>query len=203
MKYSGLAPLSVLELGTRYVNEKSSVKYRQESSRWHDVFICRQVRGAGQRSYSFISSETAETEWEEAGGSQLIMSHSSYFSLRPSPFLSSFFFSPLCFSQCLTPTRKCAVSSCTSSTLSSLHVNKHPKCIIGSVLHVHAVQRAADGLVTAAKAHQSDTDVPVPPSTPVNYNPHPAPTGGDVAPMDSYQPPHPTPPAAHALLGAV
>lgn len=94
--------------------------------------------------------------------------------------------------------RKCAVSSCTSSMLSSLHVNKHPKCIIGTVLYVHAVQHAADGLVTPAKAHQSDTDVPVPPSTTVNYNPHPAPTGGDVAPsMDSNQP-HPHPPACCA-----
>lgn len=187
----------MLELGTWYVNKKSSVKYRQESSRLHDVFICRQVRGAGRRSYSCISSETAETEWEEEGGSQpivLLLLLSPF----PLPLILLFF---LVSPNVLRLRRKCAVSSCTSSMLSSLHVNKHPKCIIGTVLYVHAVQHAADGLVTPAKAHQSDTDVPVPPSTTVNYNPHPAPTGGDVAPsMDSNQP-HPHPP--HAVLGAV
>lgn len=89
----------------------------------------------------------------------------------PLPFILFFLVSP----SVLRLRQKCAVSSCTSSMLSSLHVNKHPKCIMGVVLYVHAVQRTADGLVTPAKAHQSDIDVPEPPSTAVNYNPHPAP----------------------------
>lgn len=89
--------------------------------------------------------------------------------------------------------RKCDVSSCTSFVLSSLHVNKctHPKYIMGAVLYVlyvHAVQRSADGHVTPAQPHQSDTDVPAPPSTSVNYNPHPAPTGGDVGPSMASHP---------------
>lgn len=144
-----------------------------------------------------ISPQTAETEWEEEGGSQPIMSHSSYFSFcRPSPFLSSFF---SVFLPVLRLRRKCAVSSCTSSMFSSLHVNTHPKCIIGTVLYLHAVQHTADGFVTPAKAYQSDTDVPVPPSTTVNYNPNPEPTGGNVAPsMDTNQP-HPL----HSLPVAV
>lgn len=82
------------------------------------------------------------------------MSRSSYFSslLPPTPV------SP----NVLRLRWKCAISTCTSSTLSSLHVNKHPECITGSVLNVHAVRRAADGLVTAAKAHQSGTSESLP-----------------------------------------
>lgn len=84
-------------------------------------------------SYSSISSETAEKEWEQEESSQPIMSHSSNFSIcRPSPLplirlFSSFFFSP----SLLRLRRKCAVSCCTISALPSLHVNKctYPKCI--------------------------------------------------------------------------
>lgn len=97
-----------------------------------------------------------------------IMSHSSYFSFRrPSPSSHPSFFSPLLVSpSVLRLRRKCAVSSCTSSVLSSLHVNKHPKYIIGTEPHVHAAQRTADGHVTPDKPHQGDTDVP---STFLNY----------------------------------
>lgn len=96
------------------------------------------------------------------------------------------------FSCVLRLRRKCAVSSCTGSVLSSVHVNKctHPEYII---LVVHAVQRAADRHFTPAQPHQSDTDIPATPSTTVNYNPRPAPTAGDVAPsMASQLPPPPS-----------
>lgn len=93
---------------------------------------------------------------------------------------------------------KCAVSTCTSSTLSSLHVNKHPECIIGSVLCVHAVRRAADGVITAAKAHQSDMSQSLPQllssTTPTL---HPLEAMWHSWTVTN----HPTPP--HALLGAV
>lgn len=56
---------------------------------------------------------------------------------------------------------------------------------------------AADGLITPAAAYQSDTDVPVPPSTTVNYNPHPAHAGGKVAPSRDSNKPHPH--APHVL----
>lgn len=134
----------------------------------HNVFICRQVEGASPNSYSCISSETSETDWEEEGGSRahhvplvlLLLS-------SPFPLFSSFFFFPLLVSpSVLRLRRKCAVSSCTSSVLSSLHVNKHPKYIIGTEPHVHAAQRTADGHVTPDKPHQGDTDVP---STFLNY----------------------------------
>lgn len=86
--------------------------------------------------------------------------------------------------------RKCAVSSCTSPVLSSPHVNKHPECITGPVLCAHAAPCTADGHVTPAQPHRSDTDVPAPPTTAVHYDPHPAPTGGDVAPSMASNHPH-------------
>lgn len=60
----------------------------------------------------------------------------------------------------------------------------------------------ADGHVTAALPHHSDTDVPASPSTTVNCDPHPAPTGGDVAPsMASH--PHPPPPPYWVLCSHI
>lgn len=147
--------------------------------------------------FSSLSSQTAETEWEEEGGSQPIMSHLSYFSFF-SPFpLPLILFFP-CFSQFYAYAGNVLSLLAQAPMFSSLHVNTHPKCITGTVLHLHAVQHTADGFVTPAKAYRSDSENPVPPSTTVNYNPNPEPTGGNVAPSMDINQPHPHPPAFFA-----
>lgn len=140
-------------------------------------FSCGQHKGAGPCSYSSISSETAKTE--EEGGSQLIMSHSSYFFFSlPFPHFSH----PCFFSQCITPTQvvlclflhkpHAVFSACKQMYASTVHYRSWTvRTCDGSPLcrAMLVVMSRQLSLISVTLTSQH------PPSTTVNYIPHPVP----------------------------